>query len=125
MVMMRQRIGNVVKGIAWLSLAAAALPTLTTSEGPSGSATRLSVGLPWSPWLVYRESWIQPATADAETPVLSCETTIEPRSDSTVALVTGGALLLIARLIKSSRRRGSRFDIRSSAFTRPASGLRR
>lgn len=123
--MTRQQIGNVVKGIAWLSLAAAALPTLTTSEDPSGSATRLSVGLPWSPWLVYRESWVKPATAGAETPALRWETTIELHSDSTVALAIGAVLLVISRLVKSDRLRGSRFDIQPPAFKRPISGLRR
>jgi hypothetical protein len=125
MVMTRQRLGNLLKGFAWLSLAAAALPALSTADEPSGPSTRLTVGLPWSPWLVYRESWVQPQSVSGTTPALSCETTIEPRSDSTFALLAGGTLLLLSWMLKTTRSRRTGFDVQSSAFNRPVSGLRR
>ena len=113
--MLRQRTANLIKGFAWLSLAAAAMPTFATLEGPSGAATRLTVGLPWSPWLVYRESWVKPETAQA--PALNCETALEPRSDSMAALVVGVTLLLVSRLLKAygSRMPGSALPLRTSA----------
>ncbi|HEV3344996.1 MAG TPA: hypothetical protein VG125_31760 [Pirellulales bacterium] len=119
--MSRQRTANLVKGFAWLSLAAAAMPSFATLDGPAGATTKLTVGLPWSPWLVYRESWVNPETAAA--PALSCETTVEPRSESIVALVAGIALLLISRLLRShgspgSRIQGSAFALRTSAARR-------
>jgi hypothetical protein len=125
MVMTRQRLGNLLKGFAWLSLAAAALPALTTADEPSVPATRLTVGLPWSPWLVYRESWVQPQSASGTTPALSCETTIESRSDSTFVLLAGGTLLLLSWLLKAPRSRRSDFNVQPSAFNRSVSGLRR
>ncbi|HWB07778.1 MAG TPA: hypothetical protein VG826_00940 [Pirellulales bacterium] len=117
--MSRQRTANLVKGFAWLSLAAAAMPTFAVLDEPSGT-TLLTVGLPWSPWLVYRESWVKPEAA--ESPALSCETTFEPRSDSMVALLAGLALLFAARLIRlhgsptrGSRTQGSAFALQTSA----------
>jgi hypothetical protein len=121
--MSRQRTANLVKGFAWLSLAAAAMPTFATLDGPAGAATRLTVGLPWSPWLVYHESWVKPETADA--PALSYETTIEPHSDSMAALVVGIALLLISRLLRLHGLRDRGPQIRGSAFPLQPSALRR
>ena len=121
--MSRQRTANLVKGFAWLSLAAAAMPMFATLDGPSGAATRLTVGLPWSPWLVYRESWLKPETAQA--PTLSFETSVEPRSDSMAALVVGVTLLLASRLLKAyglrdgaKKNRGSAFPLQTSAARR-------
>lgn len=121
--MSRQRTANLVKGFAWLSLAAAAMPTFGTLEGPSGAATRLTVGLPWSPWLVYRESWVKPETAQA--PALSCETEVQPGSDSMVALVVGVTLLLVSRLLRAYGSRDRASAIRGTAFPLPTSALRR
>jgi hypothetical protein len=123
--MSRQRTANLVKGFAWLSLAAAAMPTFATLDGPSGAATRLTVGLPWSPWLVYRESWMKPETATAVTPALSCETAVEPRSDSMVALVAGFALLFISRLLRSPGLPDRAARIQGSALALQTSGVRR
>lgn len=82
-------------------LAAAALPSFSTIEEPSGEATRLSVGLPWSPWLVYRERWSRPEAA-AAIPTLDYETAIEPQSGSTATMLSGVALLFISRFLKAS-----------------------
>jgi hypothetical protein len=120
MVMTRQRTANLVKGFAWLSLAAAALPAVDISDDLSGPGNRLTVGLPWSPWLVYRERWVGPA-ATAETPTLSFETTIEPRSDSTIALLIGVTLLLISRLMRAESRR---LRVPGSGFRQQLSSLR-
>jgi hypothetical protein len=121
--MSRQRTANLVKGFAWLSLAAAAMPTFATLDGSSGPSTRLTVGLPWSPWLVYHESWVKPEAA--ESAELRCETTLQPRSDSMLALAAGLALLFAARLLRShgSSDRGAR--IQGSAFALQTSAARR
>ena len=121
--MSRQRTANLVKGFAWLSLAAAAMPTFATLEAPEGAATTVTVGLPWSPWLVYRESWVQPETATVV--ALSCETTVEPRSNSMVALLAGVTLLLISRLLRSHDSRDRKSRMQGSAFTFQTSAARR
>jgi hypothetical protein len=99
--MPRQKAANLVKGCAWLFLAAAVLPTFTTGGEGSREATELTVGLPWSPWLIYRESWL-PASTDVAGPAFGHETTLEPRSGSTVALLIGVALLGTSRLLKTA-----------------------
>ena len=86
-----------MKGFAWLFLAAGVLPTFTTEELPVQEVTTLSIGVPWSPWLVYRESWTRQAIAAA--PVIDHQTTIEPRSWSSAAAVIGAALLLVSRIV--------------------------
>ena len=112
--MTRRKSGNLVKGFAWLSLAAAALPSFSTTEGPSAEATTLSVGLPWSPWLVYRESWTRPESTMAALPTLYYETALEPRSGSIVAMFTGVGLLLVSRVLKG--RHASAAPARGSGF---------
>jgi hypothetical protein len=98
--MARRKAANLLKGAAWLLLAAAVLPTFSTSEGPAEEVTELTVGLPWSPWLVYRESWSSPSPSQA--PVFSYATAIEPRCWSTALLLAGAALIVISRIMKAS-----------------------
>lgn len=100
--MARRKAANLLKGAAWLLLAAAVLPTFSTSDGPAEEATELTVGLPWSPWLVYRESWSSPSPLQAAAPVFSYATTIEPRCWSTALLLAGAALVVISRILKAS-----------------------
>ena len=100
--MARRKAANLLKVAAWLLLAAAVLPTFSTSEGPSEEVTELTVGLPWSPWLVYRESWSSPSPPEGQAPVFSYATAIEPRCWSTALLLSGAALVGISRIMKAS-----------------------
>ncbi|HVX10058.1 MAG TPA: hypothetical protein VHC22_02545 [Pirellulales bacterium] len=99
--MPRRKAANMVKGCAWLFLAAAVLPTFSTSGEATGEVTELTVGLPWSPWLNYRESWL-PASVQTEGPAFGHATTFNPRSGSTIAFLIGMALLATSRLMKIS-----------------------
>lgn len=95
--MERRRTGGLMKGFAWLFLAAGVLPTFFTEEQPLAEVTTLSIGVPWSPWLVYRESWSRQAIAAA--PALDHQTVIEPRSWSSAAALIGTVILLASRFI--------------------------
>lgn len=96
--MVRRKAANLLKGVAWLLLAAAVLPTFATSETPAGEVTELTVGLPWSPWLVYRESWSRPSSLETA-PTLRYATSLEPRCWSTALFMTGTALVIVSRII--------------------------
>ncbi|HET6883598.1 MAG TPA: hypothetical protein VFI31_25825 [Pirellulales bacterium] len=100
--MSRRKVANVLKGVAWLLLAAAVLPTFSTVEGPSGEVTNLTVGLPWSPWLVYRESWSAPTSLEAPAPTFGYETHVEPKCWSAGVFVLGTVLVIASRLVKAS-----------------------
>jgi hypothetical protein len=97
--MPRRKAANLVKGCAWLFLAAAVLPTFSTSGEAAGEVTVLTVGLPWSPWLIYRESWL-PTSAQAEGPTFGHATAFNPRSGSTIAFLIGMAMLATSRVMK-------------------------
>ncbi|HQU46193.1 MAG TPA: hypothetical protein PK867_25490 [Pirellulales bacterium] len=93
--MRRRRTDGLIKGFAWIFLAAGVLPSFSTSEQGFQNVTTLSIGVPWSPWLVYRESWSRPTIAAA--PVLEYQTVVEPRCWSSAAVVVGIALLFASR----------------------------
>ena len=103
--MPRQKAANLVKGCAWLFLAAAALPTFSTGGEGSGEVTELAVGLPWSPWLIYRESWLPSESTQAAAPTFGYETHIEPRSWSAATMLVGFMLLVASRVLKASGRK--------------------
>jgi hypothetical protein len=106
--MNRRRVGNVIKGLAWLFLAAAALPSFSTSSEPSGDVTRLAVGLPWSPWLVYQESWSRPQSSLTGMPSLTYETALEPRSGSAAAMLISIALFVVSRFFSKPVKNAAR-----------------
>ncbi|HVA49424.1 MAG TPA: hypothetical protein VNH11_23865 [Pirellulales bacterium] len=93
--MRQRRTDGLIKGFAWIFLAAGVLPSFSTSEQVFQDVTTLSIGVPWSPWLVYRESWSRPAIAAA--PVVQYQTVVEPKSWSSAAVVVGIALLFASR----------------------------
>lgn len=93
----RRRTGGLMKGFAWLFLAAGVLPSFSTEEQPLEEVTTLSIGVPWSPWLVYRETWSRQTIAAA--PVLANQITVEPRCWSSAAALIGAALLFGSRIV--------------------------
>jgi hypothetical protein len=100
--MAQRKLANTLKGLAWLFLAAAVLPTFSTVDGPAGEVTNLTVGLPWSPWLVYRESWSPPTSMQATAPTFGYETSIHPVCWSAAVFVLGLLLLAASRLVRAS-----------------------
>jgi hypothetical protein len=115
--MLRRKAANLVKGCAWLFLAAAVMPTFSTRGETAGDVTELAVGLPWSPWLTYRESWSPADSVRAAAPVFRYETRIEPRSGSTAMACIGFVLLAASSLLRSADKKDERR--RAPAVTSP------
>lgn len=106
----RRKAANLIKGLAWLLMAAAVLPTFSTSNVPTGEVTVLTIGLPWSPWLVYRESWTASTSVEAGAAVFDYQAAVQPRCWSAACLLAGTALLAISRWLRAGQKPESRLE---------------
>lgn len=102
--MARRKAANLIKGLAWLFMAAAVLPTFATSNAPTGEVTVLTLGLPWSPWLVYRESWTASTSVESGAPVFGYQAAMQPRCWSAACLGAGLALAALSRWLRAEVR---------------------
>lgn len=115
--MARQKAANLIKGLAWLLMAAAVLPTFATSKTATGDVTVLTLGLPWSPWLVYRESRTAPTSVEAGAAAFGYQTAVQARSWSIACLCTGIALAAISRGLRAGQ--GRKVSPTSVTFRKP------
>lgn len=102
--MAKRKAANLIKGLAWLLMAAAVLPTFSTSNAPTGEVTMLTLGLPWSPWLVYRESWTTSTAVEAGAAVFGYQAAVQPRCWSVACLCAGFAMAAISRCLRADQR---------------------
>lgn len=98
--MAQRKLANLIKGLAWLLLAAALLPTFSSGHTPAGEVTVLTLGLPWSPWLVYRESWSGAKSAEAGAAGFGYRASVQPRCWSVACLGAGLALSALSRPLR-------------------------
>lgn len=102
--MAQRKLANLIKGLAWLLMAAALLPTFSSGHTPAGEVTVLTLGLPWSPWLVYRESWSGAKPGEAGIAGFGYQASVQPRCWSVACLGAGLALAALSRPLRPTPR---------------------